>query len=743
MLRNETRDPATAPPMPPPPPHPSRLGFHPLEPALSAAADALHRSCPSSPRRAVFRRARALHALLVVSSTPSAPTPGTFLVNQLLALYARLSALPDAVALLRSAPRSNVVSFNTVLSALSRGAPRHAPHAFRLFGQLCASGLRPTAPSLCAVLRAAGALRDGRAGALAHAQAAALGFLASDIVPTALLQMYSECGAPRDANRVFDEMATRDVVAWNCAMHCSVRYGYLGRALGQFCSMVRAGLAPTESTLSSVLSGCARAGDGRGGRVLHGWVVKSEELDPDTPLQNALLGMYSSCGDLDTALHVFDRIETPDLVSWNTLIAGFSGAGDGWSAMDAFVRLKDVRFGEPVVPDEYTFAAVVSAAAALPAMRSGMPLHAEVVKAGLETSVFVGNTLINMYFTNGEPGSARILFDSLPEKDVIMWTEMVAGHSSSGEAELALKYFISMLQEGYKADSFSLSSALNSTAEFAGLKQGEMLHAQVVKSGYEGNICASGSLLDMYAKNGALQGAHLVFYAIQKRDLKCWNSMIGGYGNYGNSEMAFKLFGEMIRDELQPDHVTYISLLSACSHCGLVEKGKFYWFCMMTDGIMPGFKHYTSMVGLLGRAGLLEEAADLLQKSPFAKKCPELWRILLSSCVALNDLSVGVHAAEQALAQDPDDMSTHVLLSNLYAAAGKWDVVAEIRKKIRGMMVEKEPGLSWIEIKNTIHVFSADDECHSQIDDCRGELLRLKGNMELLCSSENELLSSG
>lgn len=320
---------------------------------------------------------------------------------------------------------------------------------------------------------------------------------------------------------------------------------------------------------------------------------------------------------------------------------------------------------------------------------------------------------------------------------------MVAGHSSLGECELALKYFVSMLQEGYKVDSFSLSSALNSTAELAGLKQGEILHAQVVKSGYEGNICASGSLLDMYAKNGALQCAYLVFCTTRKRDLKCWNSMIGGYGNHGNSEMAFKLFGEMIRDELQPDHVTYISLLSACSHCGLVEKGKFYWFCMMTDGIMPGFKHYTSMVSLLGRAGLLEEAVDLLRKSPFAKKCPELWRILLSSCVELKDLAIGVHAAEQALELDPDDMSTHILLSNLYASAGKWDVVAEIRKRIRGMMVEKEPGLSWIEIKSMVHVFSADDEYHTQIDDCRGELLRLKGNMELLDSSENKLLSCG
>uniref|UniRef100_A0A0A9HCN0 Pentatricopeptide repeat-containing protein n=1 Tax=Arundo donax TaxID=35708 RepID=A0A0A9HCN0_ARUDO len=164
---------------------------------------------------------------------------------------------------------------------------------------------------------------------------------------------------------------------------------------------------------------------------------------------------------------------------------------------------------------------------------------------------------------------------------------------------------------------------------------------------------------------------------------------------------------------------------------------------MNTDSIVPGFKHYTSMVSLLSRACLLEEAVDLIDKSPSAKRYPELWRILLSSCVTFKDLSIGVHAAEQALEQDPDDISTHIVLSNLYASVGKWDNVAAIRKRTRGLMFEKEPGLSWIEIKKMVHVFSADDECHTQIDDCRDELLRIKGNMELLDSCENELLSNG
>ncbi|KAJ6812742.1 pentatricopeptide repeat-containing protein [Iris pallida] len=359
----------------------------------------------------------------------------------------------------------------------------------------------------------------------------------------------------------------------------------------------------------------------------------------------------------------------------------------------------------------------------------GQPLHAQVCKTGFEYSVFVGSTLINMYFLNGDQSSAEDLFNCTPEKDVIIWTEMIVGHSRLGEGEMAINYFKNMLEEGYNVDSFSLSSALNSSADIATLGQGEMIHSLVVKAGYEENMCVCGSLVDMYAKNGNLEGAYSVFCRVQNPDLKCWNSMIGGYGNHGNAEEAFKLFTKMVRQGLGADQVTYVSLLSACSHCGLVERGRFYWFCMESDGVRPGLKHYTCMASLLSRAGLLEEAGEMILTSPFRNNSPELWRILLSSCVIFKNLDMGTYAAEQVLRLEPNDSATHILLSNLYASAGRWDSVAEMRKKVRGLMLEKEPGLSWIETKNTVHVFSADDEYHPQIDDCRNELLRLQGNV--------------
>jgi pentatricopeptide repeat protein len=189
-------------------------------------------------------------------------------------------------------------------------------------------------------------------------------------------------------------------------------------------------------------------------------------------------------------------------------------------------------------------------------------------------------------------------------------------------------------------------------------------------------------LIDMYVKNGDLHSAQSIFSQVSNPDLKCWNSMLGGYSHHGMAMEALQLFEEIINFGLRPDQVTFLSLLSTCNHSGLVEKGKFLWNYMKENGLSPGPKHYSCMVSLLSRAGLLDEAEEIIVGSPFREEDNlELWRILLSSCVIRGNLRVGVHAAEQVLRFDAEDSATHILLSNLYAAAGRWDGVAEMRRK--------------------------------------------------------------
>jgi pentatricopeptide repeat protein len=276
---------------------------------------------------------------------------------------------------------------------------------------------------------------------------------------------------------------------------------------------------------------------------------------------------------------------------------------------------------------------------------------------------------------------------------------MIIGHSRLGGGESAIKLFSMMCHEGYKIDSFALSGALSACADLATLNQGEMIHTQTVKRGCDAEISVCGSLVHMYAKNGDLHAARSIFSQVSNPDLKCWNSMLGGYSQHGMAEEAMIIFAKILVNGQRPDQVTFLSLLSACSHSGLVEEGKLLWSHIKKNDVIPGPKHYSCMVSLLSRAGLLDEAEELIIKSTYSKDHLELWRTLLSSCVNKRNLKIGVRAAEEILQLEPEDSATHILLSNLYAAAGRWEAVAEMRRKISGLMIEKDPGLSWIEGK--------------------------------------------
>lgn len=585
--------------------------------------------------------------------------------------------------------------------------------------------LRPNGSTFTSLLQASSFLEYRFTGSTLHSKVIKFGFLNDVCVQTSLLGMYSNCVDLGSANEVFRDIGDKDSVAWNSVISGHFKNDKMEEGLRIFESMVRTGSIPTQFTYSMVFNACGRLGDFTCGRIIHAQVIISG-IPTDLPLHNAMLDMYCNCGNTQTAFRVFSEIGNPDLASWNSMISGYFNNGDGKKAIDLYIQ-----FGREsnIKPDEYTYAAIISGTGALPAREYGKPLHAQVKKAGFEMSVYVGSTLVSMYFKNDKGDSAQKVFCLVPNKDAVLWTEMITGHSRIDDRESALHFFYGMCQEGYKIDSFSLSGALSACADLAILKQGEMIHSQAIKIGYDVEMSVSGSLIDMYAKNGNLEAAQSIFSGVADPDLKCWNSMLGGHSHHGNADSALKLFDQFIAHGLKPDQVTFISLLSSCSHCGLVERGKKLWNCMKEHDMVPGLKHYSCMVSLLSRVGLLEEAEELINESPFNEHNLELWRSLLSSCVVHRNLKIGVHAAEQVLRLNPEDSATHILLSNLYAATGRWDGVTKMRRKMRGMMLEKDPGLSWFEATNNIHVFSSGDQSHPMIDEAQAELHRLQGNM--------------
>ncbi|KAL5752838.1 hypothetical protein ACOSP7_023028 [Xanthoceras sorbifolium] len=671
-----------------------------------------------------LKRARQLHALILTTAT-SFDVQSPYLHNNVLSMYGRCGALRDARRVFDRMPKRSLVSYNALIAAYSRD-PNYANLGFRLMTQMEFEGMRPNGSTFTSLIQSVLSLENRLMGSMLHTQVMKFGFLDDICVQTSLLGMYSNCGDLVYATKIFSCIGDKDAVAWNSIILGNLKNSKIREGLYLFNDMVRSGVTPTQFTYSMVLNGCSRMGDYSCGKLIHARVIISN-IAADLPLQNALLDMYCNCSDTITAFNVFSRLENRDLVSWNSMIAGYMENGDGESAMGLFVQLRKMSIPEP---DEYTFAAVISATCSFPAAYYGKPLHALVIIAGFDWGVFVGTTLLSMYFKNSDAESATKVFQFISERDIVLWTEMIMGHSRMGDEESAIKFFCEMCLEGHKIDSFALSGALSACADLAISKQGEMIHSQVVKTGYEVEMSVCGSLVDMYAKNGDLQAAQSIFSHVSDPDLKCWNAMLGGYSHHGMAEEALNFYEAILNHGLRPDQVTFLSLLSACNHSGLVERGKLLWNNMEENGVTPGPKHYSCMVSLLSRAGLLDEAEKIIIESPYRECQLELWRNLLSSCVINKNFKLGVHAAEQVLRLDSEDGATHILLSNLYAAAGRWDGVAEMRRKMRGSMLDKDPGLSWIEAKNDIHVFSSGDQSHSEVNEAQTELHRLQGNMQ-------------
>lgn len=621
-------------------------------------------------------------------------------------------------------PQRTTVSFNVLISAYSRST-QHAVKSFKMFVLLGKEGLTPNGSTFTSLLQASSFLEDSILGSTVHTQVIRCGFSGNSFVQTSLLGMYSCCGDLESGKEVFSSIVEKDCVAWNSIISGYMKNDNIDGGLQLYGRMLMCGTSPTQFTYSVVLNACGKQKHHALGQLVHTRLIISG-VPTDLPLQNSLLDMYSRCGDIQTAFEVFRRIEDLDLVSWNSMIAGYSESGRGEEAMEMFVQLQQMTYDKP---DEYTFAAVIAATGAFPASDYGKPLHAQVLKTGYERNVYVGSTLVSMYFHNGEADCAQMIFSLIAEKDAILWTEMITGHCRMADGENAIRFFHGMSQQGQKIDSFALSSALSACADLATLKQGEMIHSEAIKMGYGVEISVCGSLIDMYAKTGELQAAELILFEMEFPDLKCWNAILCGYSHHGKAEEALKLFDEILKHSLKPDQVTFVSLLSACSHCGFVDEGKFLWNCIRERGLRPLPKHYSCMVSLLSRAGLLEEAEEMILDSPFSGNYLDLWRTLLNSCIITKNLGLGVRAAERALNIDADDGATHILLTNLYAAAGKWDEVTRMRRRIRELVLDKDPGLSWVEVMDDIHVFSSSDQSHTEIDELQGELNRLKGNM--------------
>ncbi|CAI8605121.1 unnamed protein product [Vicia faba] len=654
-----------------------------------------------------------VHAMTVVSGFES----DAFVSNTLVVMYAKCGEFIDSKKLFGMILEPGVVSWNVMFSC-------HVQSGFLgdsvdLFKRMVEGEVRPNEFSLSIILNACAGLRDGSLGRTVHGFLMKLGHGLDQFSANALVDMYAKGGRIEDAVAVFREIIHPDTVSWNAVIAGCVLHDYNELALILLNEMKKLGTCcPNVFTLSSALKACAAMGFKDLGRQIHSCLVKID-TDSDLFVAVGLIDLYSKCEMMDDARRVYDLMPTKkDSIAWNALISGYSQCGDDLQAVSLFFKMHH----ENIEFNQTTLSTVLKSVASLQAIKVCKQIHTISMKSGIYSDFYVINSLLDTYGKCSHIDEASKIFQERTWEDLVAYTSMITAYSQYGDGEEALKLYLQMQVADIKPDPFVCSSLLNACANLSAYEQGKQLHVHAIKFGFMSDIFASNSLVNMYAKCGSIEDAGHAFSEIQQRGIVSWSAMIGGLAQHGHGKEALELFNQMLEDRVSPNHITLVSVLCACNHAGLVNEGKQYFEAMEEKfAIKPTQEHYACMIDLLGRSGKLNEAVELVNSIPFEAD-GSVWGALLGAARIHKNVELGKKAAEMLFALEPDKSGTHVLLANIYASAGMWENVASVRKVMKNSNVKKEPGMSWIEVKDKIHTFIVGDRNHSRSDEIYAKL---------------------
>lgn len=490
---------------------------------------------------------------------------------------------------------------------------------------------------------------------------------------------------------------------------------HLPRAMKAMDTMQKHGLWADSITYSELIKCCMSRGAILEGKLVHEHIF-SNGYQPKTFLINTLLNMYVRFNLLEEAHKLFEEMPERNVISWTTMISGLTNAKLNDKALEFLILM----LREGVRPNMYTYSTVLRASHGLPNLKQ---LHCSIIKSGLDSDVFVRSALIDIYSKWGELQNALRVFNEMVTGDSVVWNSIIGGFAQNTDGDEALNLFKRMKMAGFLADQATLTSVLRACTGLALLELGRQVHVHIVK--FDQDLILNNALLDMYCKCGSLEDANSVFSRMAVRDVISWSTMIAGLAQNGYSREALKLFESMKVSGPRPNYITILGVLFACSHAGLVEDG-WYYFRSMKElfGIDPVREHYGCVIDLLGRAGKLHEAFQLIHEME-CEPDAVTWRTLLGACRVHRNVDLAIYAAKEVIKLDPEDAGTYILLSNIYANSQRWEDAAEVRKAMGIKGVKKEPGCSWIEVDKQIHAFILGDNSHPQIDEISGQLNRL------------------
>lgn len=600
------------------------------------------------------------------------------------------------------------------------------------------AGLLLTEATFAPVLGACARGRWFRAGAQVHSQVIKSGSEDFPVVGASLLDFYSSCFVLTASRALFKSLHQKNELLWSPMVVALVRFGLLGEALNllertpvprdvfawtsvisgftkgttECCGkalelfvrfLADGSVMPNEYTYDSVLRACVRLGALDFGRSVHGCLIRSG-FQSEQLITSALVDLYCRSDTLDDALLVYNDLEMPSLITSNTLIAGLISMG----------RTEDAKMIFSLMPehDSGSYNLMIKSYAMDGRLEDCRRLFEKMPQRNMVSM----NSMMSVLLQNGKMEEGLKLFEQIKdERDTITWNSMLSGYIQNEQPSEALKLFVVMCRFSIGWSPSTFSALLHACATIGTLEQGKMVHGHLCKTSFDSNGHVGTALADMYFKCGCVSDAQSAFGYITSPNVASWTSLINGLAQNGHWMEALVQFGRMLRHHVNPNEITFLGLLIASAHAGLVNKGMKIFRSMENYGLAPTVEHYTCAVDLLGRTGHTREAEKFICEMPVPAD-GVVWGALLTACWYSMDLEMGEKVSQRLFSMGTKHRSAYVAMSNIYAKLGKWEDVVKVRTRLRSLNAKKEPGCSWIEIKDIVHVFFVDDQNHPERD---------------------------
>ncbi|CAH1426825.1 unnamed protein product [Lactuca virosa] len=582
-------------------------------------------------------------------------------------------------------------------------------NALFFFHQMMQKGLQPNHLTFPIIAKACGKLNNICYSKIIHSQIIKSPFSSDVYVQTATMDMYIKCNHLNIAHQVFDKMPKRDIASWNVLLLGFAQLGVVNQVMSLFEQMRVERIHPDSVTVIGISQSIRNREDVWLMKAIHSFGIQIG-VEEDVSVSNTWVSTYSKLRDLPSAEKVFHGINSSfiTIISWNCLISGFAYFKKSLKAISLY---KNMLF-EGFKPDLSTNLNLLSSIDRNESLIHGKLIHCHGIKMGFDSDISIKNTLISMYSKLGDLNTARHIFDGIKDKTCVSWTAMIGGYAEKGNLDESLTLFHSMEATGVKPDLVTILNIISGCGETGSLEIGRWVENYANLNKLKTNLMVLNALIDMYAKCGSIKESHEIFSTMHERTVVSWTSMISGFALNGDFQDSLMHFSRMLELGIKPNHITFLAVLQACNHGGYVKKGwEIYDLMTKVYKIDPGLDHYSCMIDLLGRNGMLNEALDLIQKMPMNPDVG-IWSSLLSGCKIYKNVEIGELAACNLFKMEPQAAAPYVEMANIYASVFNWNGVIEIRRLMKKNQVIKSPGQSVVQLNGKSYKFTVEDQFH-------------------------------